>query len=93
LWIINVIIVITLLLLSVFLLRQLVPAVRQSPVTLKVVPKAACDFEIVLKAGYVMHTRKNRPKTAKESLNRNSDAACGTIFRISTLFSRKQAET
>jgi hypothetical protein len=55
-------------------------------VTLKVVPKAACDFEIVLKAGPVMHTRKNRPKTAKESLNRNSDAACGTIFRISNCF-------
>jgi hypothetical protein len=55
-------------------------------VTLKVVPKVAWDFEIVLKAGYVMHTRKNRPKTAKESLNRNSDAAYGTILRISNCF-------
>jgi hypothetical protein len=33
-----------------------------------------------------MYNGENSPLTAKESRNRNSDAAFGTIFRIRTFF-------
>ncbi len=35
---------------------------------------------------YDMYTGENRPMTVKEISNRNSDAAFGTIFRISNRF-------
>ncbi len=50
---------------QVSLFRELVPAFRKPPVTLKVVPPAACNPEIVPKVGPGMYTG------AKESWNRN----------------------
>jgi hypothetical protein len=48
-------------------------------VTLKNVPEAACDSEIVPNASYdmyiVQYTGENLPMTYKESRNSNSDAA------------------
>jgi hypothetical protein len=38
--------------LPVNLFRKLVPAFQEPPVTLKVVPKAACDLKIVPKADH-----------------------------------------
>ncbi len=46
-------------------------------VTLKVVPKSACDLDNYSKSG------ENWPMTSKESRNKNSDAAFRTIFRFS----------
>jgi hypothetical protein len=53
---------------------------RKSPVILKIVPKA----------GYDMYTREDLPMTAKESRNRNSEAAFGTIFRTSKCVQKKK---
>jgi hypothetical protein len=39
-----------------------------------------------------MYTEENLPTAAKESRNKNSDAAFGTIFGISNSF-QEQAET
>ncbi len=42
--------------------------------------------KIVPKAGYDMDSAENRPMVARKSQNRNSEAAFGTIFRISKCF-------
>jgi hypothetical protein len=48
----------------------------------KIVPSVSCDE----------YTGENGPMPEKESRNRNSDAAFGTIFRTSKCFQKKQAE-
>ncbi len=65
---------------------------RKPPVNLKAVPKAACGSKISLKAAcgskialkicYDIFTGENRPITTKESRDRNSEVALGTIFVI-----------
>jgi hypothetical protein len=47
--------------------------VQKPHVILKIVPKAGCD----------MYTIANLPMREKEIRNKNSDAAFGTVFRIS----------
>jgi hypothetical protein len=58
---------------KILLFRNIIPAFQWPPVTLIVVPKAACDPEIVL--------REIRPMTAKERRIK-FEAAFGTIFKI-----------
>ncbi len=43
-------------------------------------------LKIVPKAGYDMYTREDRPMTAKESRNRNSEAAFGTSSELVSVF-------
>jgi hypothetical protein len=49
---------------------------------------AAYDSKSCPKAGHDMYTGKNQPTKEKESRNRNSDAASGTIFRIKKCFQK-----
>jgi hypothetical protein len=52
-------------------------------------------MKIVPKAGYGMNTAENRQVTAKESRNRNSNAAFGKIFGIIKFFkeAKRQKKT
>jgi hypothetical protein len=54
-------------------------------VPLKVVPKPACDSEIVPKAGYVC-ALKNWPMRAKESLNRNLMRLSEQLLELVSVF-------
>jgi hypothetical protein len=58
-------------------------------VTLKVVPKAACDSENCSEAGHKC-TGENRPMRAKESWNRNSKQLSEHSLELSQ--NRKKAE-
>jgi hypothetical protein len=49
---------------------------------------AAYDSKSCPNASHDMYTGKNQPTKEKESRNRNSDAAFGTVFKINKCFQK-----
>ncbi len=76
--------------LPVTLFRDRITAFWKPPVSLKVVPKPACDPENCSESRLWIYIGKNRPTRAEKAAT-EIYAACGTIFRITVVSVFKEA--
>jgi hypothetical protein len=67
------------------LFRELAPAFCEPPVSLKVVPKPACDRKSAMNVHWKKSTNESKRKPEQKF-----DAAFGTIFGISKCFQRSK---